>query len=534
MRQNSRSPIGTASQLWHRRQHTIVAVVPVFLLIGIGLLLLPLFRYQINPDATSYITIAEKYADGNFQQAINGYWGPAISWLLAICIKLGAHDMLLTAKLLALATSGAILLLLNLLLARLNVAPRFRWFALIPAVFLLLDWSLPQAITPDLLFAAAFCLLVLRSLYFLQEPTRVNAIWLGVCSALLYAAKPVGFYFACVHFAVIALLLWRGTALHTKSTRDTAIKVLPAVAVFVALVSPWIAVLSLKYDRPTIATAASFNHALVGPAYFNYNANPLVTQVLPPSNATAVSSWEDPSYYTLPDWSPFDSLGAFWFSIGQLIRNAYDALTFLNKAFLIGSALLIGIVLLSAHRIVKRRWRFDNLDYVVLTTLLLLALYVPLILLERYVYAAELLVLVAGLAALVPFAQKILTRTMALILFVILCAGVLQPVATDMYKNKDEGKNIARIANVISPALPPNSKLVSNNLDALYVSYHTDWKFYGIIPTYVDTQTALDITHAVGVSYYLFFGDLETLPPYLQNAQLITSPDASTHLFAMH
>ncbi|MHC4720172.1 MAG: hypothetical protein ACYSYT_06835, partial [Planctomycetota bacterium] len=40
------------------------------------------YRYQINPDGISYISVAQKYLAGDFAGAINGYWGPLYSWLL--------------------------------------------------------------------------------------------------------------------------------------------------------------------------------------------------------------------------------------------------------------------------------------------------------------------------------------------------------------------------------------------------------------------------------------------------------------------
>src|SRR5437868_3970442 len=44
----------------------------------------PYLRYYVNnPDTISYLTIAGKYATGDFAMAVNGYWSPLISWMLA-------------------------------------------------------------------------------------------------------------------------------------------------------------------------------------------------------------------------------------------------------------------------------------------------------------------------------------------------------------------------------------------------------------------------------------------------------------------
>lgn len=47
-----------------------------------GIFFLNYYQYQINPDGICYISIAQKYLSGNYGSAINGYWGPLLSWLL--------------------------------------------------------------------------------------------------------------------------------------------------------------------------------------------------------------------------------------------------------------------------------------------------------------------------------------------------------------------------------------------------------------------------------------------------------------------
>ena len=34
------------------------------------------FQYSFYPDATSYLSIAQAYARGQFHDAVNGYWAP--------------------------------------------------------------------------------------------------------------------------------------------------------------------------------------------------------------------------------------------------------------------------------------------------------------------------------------------------------------------------------------------------------------------------------------------------------------------------
>jgi hypothetical protein len=44
---------------------------------------LPWHLHRVGPDASAYLTIARKYNAGDFHNAVNGYWSPLLSWLIA-------------------------------------------------------------------------------------------------------------------------------------------------------------------------------------------------------------------------------------------------------------------------------------------------------------------------------------------------------------------------------------------------------------------------------------------------------------------
>src|SRR3954465_15802580 len=51
----------------------------------------PHYQYYIDPDGTAYLTISQRYADGEYAKAINGYWSPWSCWLTALLIKAGIN-----------------------------------------------------------------------------------------------------------------------------------------------------------------------------------------------------------------------------------------------------------------------------------------------------------------------------------------------------------------------------------------------------------------------------------------------------------
>src|ERR1700730_18642675 len=42
------------------------------------------YRFYIEPDGVNYLDIASAYQRGDWSAAVNGYWSPLFSWLLAI------------------------------------------------------------------------------------------------------------------------------------------------------------------------------------------------------------------------------------------------------------------------------------------------------------------------------------------------------------------------------------------------------------------------------------------------------------------
>ena len=129
-----------------------------------GVLLLKYYRYWINPDGISYISLAQKYLAGNFHDVINGWWGPAISWLLAPLLFLKIEP-LLASKILNLIIGAQAIFIIWMFSRKFFSSAgitRAISFALIPVI---LSFSMSD-IAPDLLL---MCLLLIY-LYFIFKP----------------------------------------------------------------------------------------------------------------------------------------------------------------------------------------------------------------------------------------------------------------------------------------------------------------------------------------------------------------------------
>ena len=60
--------------------------------LALVLLIYPLYRFRINPDGTAYLSLARKWAQGDWYGGVAGHWAPLLPWLLAISKKAGLGD----------------------------------------------------------------------------------------------------------------------------------------------------------------------------------------------------------------------------------------------------------------------------------------------------------------------------------------------------------------------------------------------------------------------------------------------------------
>jgi hypothetical protein len=52
------------------------------------------YRHEMDADGISYISLAQKYLNGDLAHAVNGYWSPMISWLIAPLLSLGLEPII--------------------------------------------------------------------------------------------------------------------------------------------------------------------------------------------------------------------------------------------------------------------------------------------------------------------------------------------------------------------------------------------------------------------------------------------------------
>ena len=346
------------------------------------------FAYHkfLNNDTLSYINLAERYAAGDWQHAINGYWSPMYSWLLCCC-KLVHLPLLQSCYVINFIFAAAGLYILCKLAYRYLTQPLF-YFALGLYALLLMLFYAMSTLTPDLMatvFCLWFLLLVTDNRF---ASTKHIPLLAGVAGACAYFSK--AYNFAPIHL-FLALLILLELVKNTPSKLKYITPVLKTYGVFIVLAAMWITGLSIHEHRLVFATSGRLNYNLVNLSYgkdFPTNEN----MYAPPFN-TAYSVHTDPAHLLdAYDWSPFSNAQNFQQqtdlikgSIRELIRNLdYTGAKWLVLFF----SLLILVVnrkkLVNEHydrSIHKIAWFFVCYPL----------LYLPLFILDRYILICILL-----------------------------------------------------------------------------------------------------------------------------------------------
>lgn len=335
-----------------------------------GLFLMRLVPYLMTTDTPSYISVARKYADGCFHDAVNGAWSPLISWLLAPLIRLGA-DPIFALQFLALMTGIAGLIACRGIFRELGIPEKTQSImlpALIPAFH---AFSLANP-NPDFLVAIIllFYVRLVLSRDYRKRPR--DGFFCGLLGALAYLAKAYAFPFFAVHFLLVSLC-------RHCSERDPILRrnmrfsLCLGLAAFILASSVWIGVLYAKYDRLTISTIGSYNFKLVndgaGLAF-------LSDGFAEPPDSYAPSAWEDPTRLAEGRLIPLDPARVIEDTAWRIGRNilrtidAYQAGSVFSMAILCCAA--IGLIGLS-----MRALPGNAIFLTVLTILLLPAGYLP-------------------------------------------------------------------------------------------------------------------------------------------------------------
>lgn len=222
------------------------------------------FPDRLNPDGIAYLDIASAYARGDWNAAVNPYWSPLLSWILAIlgrpldlvgCGGLArVHVVMIGMYAFALWSFERLVVALGETEAGPDSGRRtWRWltyalFTLVVLQMIGLVW-----LTPDLLLLGLMCLALTFGLRTLEPAASGRtAIAFGGLLGTAFWTKSALFPLSLVILFVAGWLAARGPA-----RRRVAV----AAGTFLVTASLWIVPLSMHEGRPTFGDAGRLNVA---------------------------------------------------------------------------------------------------------------------------------------------------------------------------------------------------------------------------------------------------------------------------------
>jgi hypothetical protein len=298
------------------KKHSSV-IVATALLVAILYCVFPFYQYYIDPDATAYLTLAKRYAEGDFLKAVNGYWSPWAVWLTALLMKAGMAPFSAAIVVNGAAAIG-FLFVSHSLFVFFDIKKGVRWLYELALVVFLVYAVFWQSF--DDLWECFFLLVLFRTLIRNDFEAR-PLLWIltGVLGALAYLAKAYALPFVLLEIVCCSFLLIRekGSGNGKKWIRIAAV----CMCVTLLLSSPWFYLLYEKYGKWMTGTAGSLNTSwyLVGHPYWKES----IGQLLPPVYTDSPSYWEDA--YMVNGVTPH-----FWNSpkllLLQIIKAGYNLL----------------------------------------------------------------------------------------------------------------------------------------------------------------------------------------------------------------
>lgn len=271
-------------------------VLGAVLVVAVALVALVVAQQRLQVvagDGISYLSIARQYAEGDVADAVNAYWSPMVSWMMAPLIAggVGFTDAFGVVSCFAAAVVVGVGGWLVWSETRRIVPALVYMVAVTPAVM-----AAAPPRTPDLLVVAW----VVGFLWALRWADRTAggstrrhvaaAAVLGVVVALGYFVKLYLLPVAVVSVVAWLLVRWWSARRNGTGTLRPWLTPVAVTVAFAVVAAPWVGALSAKYDGPMLGSSFGVNFG----NKFSSATNDQGWPFLPvPPNPSAVTPNED-------------------------------------------------------------------------------------------------------------------------------------------------------------------------------------------------------------------------------------------------
>ena len=454
-------------------------IVLLIVLTLYSVLIVTTYHYErLTGDATLYLSIAEKYVQGDIKNAINGYWGPLLSWLLIPFLYFGATHLFAIN---ALNLIFGLLTIVGIwkLSFRFEISDKIRGIILIPLVPILQFISLIQPMDFLLLCILVYYLNIVFNKDFPGSLSHAAAA--GILGALAYFSKPYGFPFFISHFILINMCHYFET-----SSKERWQKVLRGFIVgfmlFSLLSGVWIGLISNKYGHLTFSNMGRGVFSGLGPGSLHKTlekGDPIFFEgFFPPPNETAFIIYEDPSHARKKTWNPLESKSSFKHFVSNFTENIFEAIRTYESYSRLSIAIVIAYILFLFFHPFNNLLSQRALLYPLLTMLLYTGGYMPFHFESRYLWIVSILLLLMGGKVLnelfeYDFFKKKALRVILIVFFILSFGLTPLRASIDMGKN-NINKEMYKLGTELDNRCSIRGNIASNR-QKIQLSIHDSW-----------------------------------------------------------
>ncbi|MBI5675668.1 MAG: hypothetical protein HZC48_07590 [Nitrospirae bacterium] len=508
----------------------------IVILIIYSLLSVFIHKYtRLTADSMLYFSIAEKYLNGDYANAINGYWGPLLAWLLIPFLYFGFSNVF---------AINAIDLLLGIftitgiwiLSYRFEISEKIRSIILIALCPIILRVSIVQPMDFLLLCILVYYLcIVFKSDY----PNKMlHGVLCGLLGALAYFTKAYAFPFFIAHFLIMNILHYFRNS--SNAVRKNILKnALTGFILFFLVSGIWIMTISNKYGYYTFSTMRSTNFNAPGPEAMGGGLEfgvPIFNEgFFEPPNKTAFVVWEDPSYIRGKKWSPWESWGYFKHFIRLCLKNIAEGLLIFESFSTLSIAIVIAYILSFSAQSKDKLLARGDLLYPLFTIALFTGGYIMFHFEQRYLWLSNILLLLMGGHILYELFQRDLFRSslrkgILTILFIV--SFIFTPSRHVLQASKS---NIEQDMYYISTDLKQYNIKGNIASNREYVPIHDAWhktfrlaywlnsRYYGQAKENISDEELGNELKKYGINYYFFWGASSHVPQFLNNYKELTN-----------
>ncbi len=478
-----------------------LVISSIFMVAGV-IAAYPLFKYNIDPDSVAYLSIAKRYANGEYSSAINAYWSPLASWLTALLLKINVRDVSAAILVNTLAAIGALIIGHSLFVFYAIEERLRRVMTLGLALFLIYavywQWF-------DDLWQCFLLLLILRVLVSERYTSRPT-LWVlnGLLAALAYYAKAYSLSFFVLSSAVSLWFICRDNAGTTKCILWFKICSV-SIGVMLMCCMPWFVLLHSKYGIWTTSSAVALNGSwsLLGHPIWKEGVGAL----LPPINGAA-TYWEDPFWVNGPTPHFWNSAYLFALQIGRstyMLFRLLGHMTDMSCFFIPSWFMAFGIVFSK-----KIKAQFPAL-FIPATCFLLYPIGLLFINSEsRYIWYMMPLSMIFSALALQKFLLPVLNKGLSRFAAILFVLSFLITPCLNLKSILKEGKPDFATAETLASlhidgSFTSNAALGPESQSATRLAYLSGSSYYNIPELSVSHEEVLKEIRRYHVKYYFYY-----------------------------